>query len=53
LQILLLNMMGINELSSCENINGALCACTLLHVDHRAREALGLLQLCEACVSWK
>jgi hypothetical protein len=46
LQILLRNMMGIKELSSCENTNGALCACKLLHVDHTAREALGLMKLC-------
>lgn len=41
-------MMGINELSICENTDGALCASSLLQVDQSAREALGLMQLCAA-----
>lgn len=51
MQILLLDMIGINVLSICENMDGALCSCKLLQVDQTAREALGLMQLCKERVT--
>jgi hypothetical protein len=44
-------MIGINVLSICENMDGALCSCKLLQVDQTAREALGLMQLCKERVT--
>ncbi len=50
LHILLRDMIGTRVLSSCENTEGALWGCRLLQVDHRARDALGRLQLCRGGV---